>query len=49
MRRALFLGGEWQGDFVALLITGVILVPASVAVFAYVMKLVKTTGTLSQY
>ena len=49
MRHALFGGREWQGDFGALLITTIILLPASIAVFGWTVKMVKRAGSLSQY
>jgi ABC-2 type transport system permease protein len=49
MRHALFEGANWQGDFVALAVTAVILVPASIAFFAYILRVVKRSGSLTQY
>jgi hypothetical protein len=49
MRHALFEDGGWQGDLAGLLVTAVILVPLSIAFFSYVLRLVKRSGTLSQY
>jgi ABC-type multidrug transport system permease subunit len=49
MRGALFEDGGWQGNFVALLVTAIILIPLSIAFFAYVLRVVKRAGSLSQY
>ena len=49
MRRALFEGAGWQGDFLALLVTAVILLPVSIACFSYALRVVKRSGSLSQY
>ena len=49
MRRALFEGGGWSGDLVALLATCLVLAPISVAAFAWILQTVKRRGTLSQY
>jgi ABC-type multidrug transport system permease subunit len=49
MRHALFEDGGWQGDLAGLLVTALILVPLSIAFFSYVLRLVKRSGTLSQY
>ena len=49
MRRALFQGGGWVGPFVALSATAVVMVPASILFFSYLLRTVKRTGSLSQY
>ena len=49
MRHALFQGGGWEGDMIALLATAVVLLPLSIGFFSYALIVVKRSGSLGQY
>lgn len=49
LRNALFAGGGWQDDFLALITTALVLLPLSVWFFAAMLRVVKRSGSLSQY
>lgn len=49
LRDALFGGGGWHGDLVALVITAVVLLPFSIWLFSLLLGVVKRAGSLSQY
>jgi ABC-2 type transport system permease protein len=48
-RNALFVGADWQGAFVALMISSLVLVPLALWMFSSLLALVKRSGSLSQY
>lgn len=49
LRHALFQGSGWQGDFWALAVTAVVLIPLSIWFFSVLLGVVKRTGSLTQY
>jgi len=49
LRSALFEGGGWHGDLVALIVTSVILIPLALWFFSALLAVVKRRGSLSQY
>lgn len=49
LRHALFQGDNWHGHLLALAATSVILVPVAVWFFSTLLRVVKKSGSLSQY
>jgi ABC-2 type transport system permease protein len=49
LRNALFEGGGWLGELVALVVTSLILVPLALWFFAALLGVVKRRGSISQY